>query len=295
MIDVKSNVKKRREERIKQLTAGDVVSSLNTPSEHVTHTNNAKQPSTITTTELPITTASGEADPELAWKHNNPWRNSGDTEDSGGNNHKPYQFWRGQGIRIVISAVIFAGIYGVQYLPTSWSFPIQAKIVESLTHEMDFSKVEVWYENTFGGSPSFIPIFKHTESQGVKVEGTAGFESPLDGKIASPFAVSFNGIEVSPSGQSASGISVENVQTGRVIDVKQDAITGKTIVIQHAGGYVTTYGRMEQVFVQKNDWVEGGELIGSLPATTSNPDSTLYFSIKKNGQYIDPTDVITFD
>lgn len=291
-MDVKTNVKKRREERIRQLTAGDIVNSLSVTTQSASepkspHTSIDNVPSPITSYE--------DADPEIVWKHSNPWRNMSDTEDSDRNNNRPYRFWRGQGIRLIISVVIFAAVYGVQYAQFPWSFPVQAAVVQSLTHEMDFSKVEVWYENTFGSSPSFIPIFKHHDSQGIKVEGTAGFVSPLDGKVVSPFAVSLNGIEVSPSGQSASGFSVECVQTGRVIDVKQDAITGKTIVIQHADGYVTTYGRMEQVFVQKNDWIEGGELIGSIPATTSNPQSTLYFSMEKSGQYIDPTDVIMFD
>lgn len=314
MEDVKSNVKKRREERIRQLTAGDIVgyapeaqqtntskSSISPMSDPAGSRASASTPSTPSPPSPSTTTSSSsksfssmEADPELAWKHNNPWKNKFENDAPDKPTRKSY-FWRGQGIRLLVSVIIFAGIYGIQNVQTSWSFPVQSVIVQALTHEMDFSKVEVWYEDTFGGSPSFIPIFKHNDPQGVKVEGKAGFVAPLQGKIVSSFAVSMKGIEIIPNDKSASGINVQSISTGRVIAVNQDAVTGKTVVIQHTGGYISSYGRMEQVFVQKNDWIEGGEWIGSLPATTSNPEATLYFSIEKDKKYIDPTDVIMID
>lgn len=313
--DIKSNVKKRRDERIRQLTAGDIVGQSNSvqqflhqsPQQAVTK---SQQAGTSKTTMSPMSNSvdpsqatpslsnnfsSMEADPELAWKHNNPWQNKFENDIPDKPTRNKSYFWRGQGIRLLVSVIIFAGIYGIQNVQTSWSFPVQSAIVQSLTHEMDFSKVEVWYEDTFGGSPSFIPIFKHNDPQGVKVEGKAGFVTPLQGTIVSSFAVSMKGIEILPNDKSASSINVQSISTGRVIAINQDAVTGKTVVIQHTGGYISSYGRMEQVFVQKNDWIEGGEWIGSLPATTSNPQATLYFSIEKDKKYIDPTDVIMID
>lgn len=304
MVDVKSNVKKRREERIRQLTAGDIVGYVPETQQagisksSISPISHPADSGPSTSTSSPSSSksfSSMETDPELAWKQNNPWKNKFENDIPEKPTRKKTSFWRGQGIRLFLSIIIFAGIYGIQNVQTSWSFPIQSAIVQSLTHEMDFSKVEVWYENTFGGSPSFIPIFKHNDAQGVKVEGKAGFVAPLVGKIASSFAISLKGIEIVPNEKSASGINVQSVQTGRVIAVNQDAVTGKTVVIQHSGGYISSYGRLEQVFVQKNDWIEGGEWIGALPATTSSPQSTLYFSIEKDKKYIDPTDVILID
>lgn len=317
MEDVKSNVKKRREERIRQLTAGDIVGyvpeaqqlgtskSPISPISPMSHPADSRASASTTSPSatIPSTTTSSssnnfssmEADPELAWKHNNPWKNKFENDIPDKPTRNKSYFWRGQGIRLLVSVIIFAGIYGIQNVQTSWSFPVQSAIVQSLTHEMDFSKVEVWYEDTFGGSPSFIPIFKHNDPQGVKVEGKAGFVTPLQGTIVSSFAVSMKGIEILPNDKSASSINVQSISTGRVIAVNQDAVTGKTVVIQHTGGYISSYGRMEQVFVQKNDWIEGGEWIGSLPATTSSPQATLYFSIEKDKKYIDPTDVIMID
>jgi stage IV sporulation protein FA len=309
MEDVKSNVKKRREERIRQLTAGDIVGYVpeaqqagtsKSPISPMSHPADSRASASTTSPSATTPSSSNnfssiESDPELVWKHNNPWKNKfEDNIPDKSTRHKSY-FWRGQGIRLLVCVLIFGAIYGIQNVKTSWSFPVQSAIVQSLTHEMDFSKVEVWYEDTFGGSPSFIPIFKHNDSQGVKVEGKAGFVTPLQGKIVSSFAISMKGIEIIPNEKSASSINVQSISTGRVIAVNQDAVTGKTVVIQHTGGYISSYGRMEQVFVQKNDWIEGGEWIGSLPATTSNPQATLYFSIEKDKKYIDPTDVIMID
>lgn len=312
MEDVKSNVKKRREERIRQLTAGDIVGyvpeaqqagSSKSSVSPMSHSTDSRASASTPLTPSPSTTTSSsskgfssiEADPELAWKHNNPWKNKFENDTPDTPTRSKGHFWRGQGIRLLVSVIIFAGIYAIQNVQTSWSFQVQSAIAQSLTHEMDFSKVEVWYENTFGGSPAFIPIFKHNDPQGVKVEGRAAFVAPLQGKIVSSFAVSMKGIEIIPSEKSASSINVQSISTGRVVAVNQDAVTGKTVVIQHTGGYISSYGRMEQVFVQKNDWIEGGEWIGSLPATTSNPQATLYFSIEKDKKYIDPTDVIMID
>ncbi|MNR41898.1 Stage IV sporulation protein FA [compost metagenome] len=71
--------------------------------------------------------------------------------------------------------------------------------------------------------------------------------------------------------------------------------TGLPVQIQHAGGYYSIYGHLSSTNVQQGDWVEGGEGIGSLKTSDAGNPKALYFALKKDGQYIDPSDVVPFD
>lgn len=301
-MDVKSNVKKRREERIKQLTAGDVRSTVSPERGRETRgANNSTHGRLVAHSNV---TQGEEADPELLWKRGQgrwqdeygPSSSSNSRYDSPENFHdRKSSFWRALFIRLVISAALFFGFIGIEKYEPSWSLPVRTFVAQSLTREIDFGAVETWYENNFGGPPSFIPIFKQSQEKGLKVGSPRGFVIPLNGVIAAPFALNLKGVEITPAENSASGVGVQNVETGRVLEITQDAFTGKTVTIQHAGGYTSLYGHLEQPFVQKGDWVETGELIGSLLPSSSSSTPTLYFALKKDDQYIDPTDVIPFD
>ncbi|MNW08820.1 Stage IV sporulation protein FA [compost metagenome] len=90
-------------------------------------------------------------------------------------------------------------------------------------------------------------------------------------------------------------MQVKSTKTGRVVSVSRDALTGMTVVIQHAGGYESLYGHLDEPFVEKGDWVESGDVIGLLPSKSSPPYATLYFALKINDRYIDPAELISFD
>ncbi|MNJ46820.1 Stage IV sporulation protein FA [compost metagenome] len=160
---------------------------------------------------------------------------------------------------------------------------------------MDFGAAEAWYKRNFGEAPTFIPIFRQSAEKGVKVNNANSFAAPLEGSIAGSFALSLKGVNIVPAGDSSASLQVKSVETGRVLSVGNDALTGETIVIQHASGYVSIYGHLNQSFVEKGDWVEGGDLIGKLPTVSEQVVPTLYFALKKDEQYMDPADVIPFD
>ncbi|MNI42691.1 Stage IV sporulation protein FA [compost metagenome] len=203
-------------------------------------------------------------------------------------------FWSMLFIRFVISAALFVGIWVMNRYEPQWAVPIRIFVAESLTKEMDFEAVEVWYERTFGGPPSFIPIFKHNENKSFKVGSSNGFSAPLKGTLAGSFALSLKGVEIIPE-QEGSSVQVKSSGTGRIVSVTNDAITGITVVIQHAEGYESLYGHLNEPFVEKGDWVESGDVIGVLPSESSPPYPTLYFALKNKDRYIDPAELISFD
>jgi hypothetical protein len=65
--------------------------------------------------------------------------------------------------------------------------------------------------------------------------------------------------------------------------------TGLTMVIKHPYGYESIYGRLSEMFVQKHDWVSAGEVIGHVGIQPCS------FGFLKNGQLLNPLEVIRFD
>jgi stage IV sporulation protein FA len=197
--------------------------------------------------------------------------------------------------RTVISGLLFSGLWAIHHYQPAWSVPIEQFVSANLHQEMDFQSAEAWYERNFGGAPSFIPIFgDHSEPQQL-VQSFHGFTVPIEGTLAESFAVSLRGVEIAPKHDSNGVQEVKSVETGRVTEVSDDALTGTTVVIQHTGGYVSVYGRLTEVSVSKGDWLEGGERLGSLSSTEGTGSDTLYFAIKKDGRYIDPAEVVPLD
>ncbi|MNO72137.1 Stage IV sporulation protein FA [compost metagenome] len=293
-MDVKSNIKKRRQERIRQLTAADAVNISLPGWNSGTGTNPQLMPATPT----PELDETPQADPEMLWKKGQGrWGDtssyvSGDIVYGGG---KRSSFWGAMFIRFIISAVLFVVIWGMNRYEPEWAVPIRIIVAEALTKEMDFASVEVWYERTFGGPPSFIPIFKQHEDKSLKVGASNGFSAPVEGTLAGSFALSLKGVEIIPEQEDGSSVQIKSSGTGRVVSVTNDAITGITVVIQHAEGYESLYGHLSEPFVEKGDWLESGDVIGVLPSESSPPYPTLYFALKNNDRYIDPAELISFD
>lgn len=300
-MDVKMNVKKRREKRIRQLTLGELAKGQAfgeadlQPAWRAEQTAGSQREQRLPQLEQ---RNQEEPDPELLWKRGQGRWN--EVNDSGRENpdipgHGRPTYWTRLLLRIGISAVLFLSIWGMNRFEPEWAFPIRVFVAEALSTEMDLSAAEAWYEQMFGGAPSFIPIFQHTGEKGVKVGSSAGFIAPIEGTLAGPFALSLKGVEIVPVSDSLLGEQVKVVETGRVLSVNEDALTGITVTVQHAKGYESLYGRLKQALVGKGDWVEIGDSIGVLEGSGNSVPPTLYFALKKDGLYIDPADVIPLD
>lgn len=88
------------------------------------------------------------------------------------------------------------------------------------------------------------------------------------------------------------GTSVTAAADGTVYTVYNDDTMGSTVIIRHAGGYVTTYSSLSQeVSVSPGDTVKLGQTIGSV-GTTALLESALgdhvHFSVTCDGEAVDP-------
>lgn len=230
-------------------------------------------------------------DPERLWKASQrQWheRYGWEQERNGG-------FWRSFRTRIVLSVLLFAAGFALFRFPADWNEPARQWIGRSLTEEMDMRPIAAWYERTFSGSPSFIPLFQGNRNEAASVQGGLSLHPPVKGTVLQPFDMNGNGIRIAADTGAAAYTEVVSVATGRVTEVKRRAEDDIQITVQHASGVVSIYGGLAASEVKVNDWLEEGEAVGVLGNPAENRTAALYFALLRDGEYIDPTDVIAFD
>ena len=88
------------------------------------------------------------------------------------------------------------------------------------------------------------------------------------------------------------GTEVYAVADGEVTSVKNDALWGVTVVIDHHNGFTTKYCSLgADLTVQQGDKVAGGDVIGVIGDTADVESASaphLHIEMTHNGQFIDP-------
>src|SRR5690625_3342751 len=104
--------------------------------------------------------------------------------------------------------------------------------------------------------------------------------------VIESFTKNGTGIMISPDEKTV----VSALNRGVVIFAGNDSDTRKTVIIQHADGSKTTYGFLSSIDVHVYQVVQSNETIGTFQPTDKN--QMVYFSIEKDKQFIDPSQVI---
>ncbi len=116
---------------------------------------------------------------------------------------------------------------------------------------------------------------------------TGGFVRPVNGSIIRGFNASSgrnksDGIDYSvPAGTS---VRVASAGTVALVSDSNGAL-GTIVLVRHAGGLLTVYGRVTDVTVAKGDAVTGGQIIGVVAAGDS---PSLHFEVRKGTEPVDP-------
>lgn len=95
--------------------------------------------------------------------------------------------------------------------------------------------------------------------------------------------------------QADEGTPVLAAASGLIYDIVQNAQTGTTVTMELGDGYQAIYGQLKDLTVEEGEMIEKGTVIGYVNAPTkyySVEGSNLYFSMKKNGEYINPTEYL---
>lgn len=91
--------------------------------------------------------------------------------------------------------------------------------------------------------------------------------------------------------EAAEGENIVAAASGEVMKIYDDAETGQTIVMNLGDGYELTYGQLGNLQVYTGDYVEAGEVLGTVAAPTkyySVEGSNVYFKLTKDGTPINP-------
>lgn len=74
--------------------------------------------------------------------------------------------------------------------------------------------------------------------------------------------------------------------------IRDNAVFGNYIVINHGGGMTSTYAHLSQIKVKKGDFINGGTVIGNVGKTGAATGSHLHFEIRLNGTAQDPAKLL---
>ena len=74
--------------------------------------------------------------------------------------------------------------------------------------------------------------------------------------------------------------------------VRNNAIFGNYIVIDHGGGMTSTYAHLSKISVKKGETVSGGSVIGAVGTTGASTGPHLHFEIRLNGAAQDPAKLL---
>ena len=129
-------------------------------------------------------------------------------------------------------------------------------------------------------------------------ETAGGFSSvagelswPVAGSLDSDFGEARAGGQLRWSGvvmSAPAGTPVRAVYYGRVAYADWLPGLGLLIIIEHGSGYMSLYGHNEALLKESGDRVVPGEVIAHVGDSGGQPQTALYFEIRRDGEPIDP-------
>ena len=140
-----------------------------------------------------------------------------------------------------------------------------------------------------------------TDSTPVIAEPPRLVVEPLKGEVLTAFSMdqlvysptladwrTHDGVDISAK----PGTTVLAASAGTVTSVEDDPLMGTTVVIEHQGGYTTTYANLQtKPTVQPGDPVTAGQIIGAVGTTAAAEAAQsphLHFSVALDGEAVDP-------
>lgn len=130
-----------------------------------------------------------------------------------------------------------------------------------------------------------VPQQKFSRLKGKLAWPVKGKVKALFGKPKPPSNLRWQGVLI----QAPHGNNVRAVSHGRVAFSDWLRGMGNLIIIDHGDGYLSLYGHNESLFKAAGEWVEAGDIIGSIGNSGGQSKPGLYFEIRKKGKPQNPT------
>ena len=88
------------------------------------------------------------------------------------------------------------------------------------------------------------------------------------------------------------GTDVLAARDGTVLEIGEDRVYGKYILVSHTNGYQTLYGHLSSIEVSLNQWINSSKVIGKVGNTGWSTGPHLHFEIRKRGKARDPVPLL---
>lgn len=187
----------------------------------------------------------------------------------------------------VFAGLLFLFTYIVFQGESSTARGTQAFITEVMERDFNFEGVAEWYEANLGDIPAIIPTFSRNNKIPTIREHQLRAEewsSPVQGRVMERYREDhpYLTLHVDEPGVKASA-------EGLVIYAGEKEGWGTCVVLRHPGNVETWYGPLTGVRVSQSDWVQARDFLGE---AAGDRQGTVRFGVKRDGQFIDPVDVI---
>ncbi len=138
------------------------------------------------------------------------------------------------------------------------------------------------------------------QGNGEFVGGAFTWPAPGASRITSPFGNRLHpifkvyklhtGIDI----RCASNTTIVAANSGTVIKAAWNNSYGYMMMIDHGGGIVTLYAHLNSFLVSNGDVVAKGQAIAKSGSTGNSTGPHLHFEVRVNGNYVDPTQYVTY-
>ena len=158
---------------------------------------------------------------------------------------------------------------------------------ESLRAVLGYAS-DIYNSNTIASEPITVPI--HATSMRWPVVPTARISSRFGDRTHPITGVKqhHNGVDIAVP----RGTAVAAAGKGEVVATGEDGVAGRYVIINHGEDVITSYSHGEKILVQAGDKVEAGETIMLSGSSGRSTGPHLHFSLRLNGNSVDPTQYI---
>ncbi|KUG03408.1 membrane protein [hydrocarbon metagenome] len=111
---------------------------------------------------------------------------------------------------------------------------------------------------------------------------------PIMGSITSAFGWRTSGFHHGVDIAGDVGDPIKAAAAGKVAFVGNQAVYGKTVVIEHPDGKETVYAHCQKMLVNKNEYVVKGQTIATIGMTGRTTGPHVHFEVKTNGEAENP-------
>ncbi|MBU9710284.1 M23 family metallopeptidase [Evansella tamaricis] len=206
-------------------------------------------------------------------------------------------FSRDRFIMQILASVCLFFVVGILFQTNSSFLEGPRNFVHhSFQEDFQFGTVAGWYEDAFGRPLALLPPDMSVVAPGDTEDNDQMdvYALPASGTIRESFQQNGRGIYVETDREK----QVEAIRGGTVRFMGEDEAGewGKVVVIRHYDGIESWYGMLDHVSVQLHEFVEPGDIIGTVSHHEEKEDiGVYYFALKDGDNFIDPVEVITID